>query len=194
MQEPELLQKTNLADEIAHYIRKKIIRGQYKSDYHLNEVSLAAELEVSRGPVREALKHLEMEGFVYTLRNGRTFVRGFTKSSFVDYQRIRFYLEYEACLKIIDTAQNEAHTQWFEEMHFIINKIANAEKDSNNYTVNDNDYLFHDKLIERADSIIFKSAWKSLSGIRRSIMETNRSVQIKERFSTENLQMIIAIF
>jgi DNA-binding GntR family transcriptional regulator len=190
MHEISSLQKTNLSDEIAHYIRKKIIRGQFDSDYHLNEVTLAEELEVSRGPVREALKHLEVEGFVYTPRNGRTRVRTFSKSSFADYQQMRFYLECEACFKIIDTVQDCTYVQWLEEMYTLIDEIAIAEEKGDNPTVNDNDYLFHDKLIERAGSIIFMSMWKPLSGIRRSIMETNRTVQIRESLLSGELSNI----
>ena len=190
MQETELLQKTNLAGEIAHHIRKKIIRGQYESDHHLNEVSLAEELKVSRGPIREALSHLEMEGFVYSQRNGRTHVRTFSKSSFADYQRIRFHLEYEACYKIIETTRDQAYTQWIKEMHSIIDEMARAEQSNDDATENNMDYLFHDKLIERADSIIYMGMWKSLSGIRRSIMETNRSFYIRKNISGEQLSNV----
>ena len=180
MRNAALLKKTNLADEIAHYIRKKIILGQFHSDYHLNEVALAQEFEVSRGPVREALKYLEVEGFVYSPRNGRTRVRVFSKSSFMDYQQIRFHLECEACNKIIDTAQNHSHKQWLNEMQTIVEEMMQAEKKDDNPTVNEKDFLFHDKLVERSESIIFISMWKSLSGIRRSVMETNRMAQIRE--------------
>ena len=190
MQKAVLLQKTNLSDEIAHYIRKKIIRGQFGSDYHLNEVSLSEELEVSRGPIREALKQLEMEGFVYSQRNGRTHVHAFSEGSFADYQQMRFHIECEACFKIINSVQDQDHVQWLKEMYSLIEEMAKAEKSDDNNTVNDKDYLFHDKLIEYSDSIIFMSMWKSISGIRRSIMETNRTVQIRKNFPVGELSKI----
>lgn len=53
-----------LSIAIAEEIRGAIMSGRYRSGDRLVEESLAESLGVSRNPVREALRHLEAEGFV----------------------------------------------------------------------------------------------------------------------------------
>src|ERR1041385_3476192 len=56
--------RRGLADEVADRIREAIFSGAYELGTQLREAELAAALEVSRGPVREALLRLEREGLV----------------------------------------------------------------------------------------------------------------------------------
>lgn len=56
--------RRNLAYDLADVLRDRIADGRLPSGRRVNEVALAAELEVSRTPVREALSHLAAEGFV----------------------------------------------------------------------------------------------------------------------------------
>ncbi len=58
------VRRRGLADEVADSIRAAILSGAYELGAQLREVELAAALEVSRGPVREALLRLEREGLV----------------------------------------------------------------------------------------------------------------------------------
>ena len=53
-----------LADQVANRIREAILRGAFPSGESLRQEDLAAQLGVSRMPVREALRQLESEGFV----------------------------------------------------------------------------------------------------------------------------------
>ncbi|MCK2243392.1 MULTISPECIES: GntR family transcriptional regulator [unclassified Crossiella] len=58
--------RRGLADEVADRIRAAIFDGAFPPGAPLREVDLAARLEVSRGPIREALAKLEREGLVRT--------------------------------------------------------------------------------------------------------------------------------
>jgi DNA-binding GntR family transcriptional regulator len=51
-------------DVITHAVRSAIVAGQLKPGERLREEMIAKEHGVSRIPVREALRHLEAEGFV----------------------------------------------------------------------------------------------------------------------------------
>jgi DNA-binding GntR family transcriptional regulator len=48
-----------LPEQIAEYLREKIIRWEYAPGQRIAELSLAEELNVSRGPIREAFRILE---------------------------------------------------------------------------------------------------------------------------------------
>jgi DNA-binding GntR family transcriptional regulator len=58
-----------LADEVADSLRNAIVRGTLASGQRLVEDELAAQLGVSRGPVREALARLSQEGLVVLERH-----------------------------------------------------------------------------------------------------------------------------
>jgi DNA-binding GntR family transcriptional regulator len=58
-----ITQKT-LTSYVAEVLREKIISHEIKSGQPLRQDALAAELNVSRIPVREALMQLEVEGLV----------------------------------------------------------------------------------------------------------------------------------
>ena len=55
----------SLGSRVFHMIRENILSGKYERDEELKEKSIGEELGVSRTPVREALRQLELEGDVY---------------------------------------------------------------------------------------------------------------------------------
>jgi len=63
MLNPVLLTQT-LPEKIAHALVERIISGVYRPGERLMEASLAKELGVSHGPVREALRQLQNAGLV----------------------------------------------------------------------------------------------------------------------------------
>src|SRR5687767_10425115 len=56
--------KRTIADQVAELVRRRILTGQLKGGQPIRQEHLAAELGVSRIPLREALKQLAAEGFV----------------------------------------------------------------------------------------------------------------------------------
>ncbi|HEY5904240.1 MAG TPA: winged helix-turn-helix domain-containing protein, partial [Actinomycetota bacterium] len=52
----------SLAEDAADRIREQILDGGFKQGEHLVEAKIAEQLNISRGPVREAFKLLRAEG------------------------------------------------------------------------------------------------------------------------------------
>ncbi|MGA4538962.1 GntR family transcriptional regulator [Uniformispora flossi] len=59
----------NVVDDIARELRERIIEGLYAPGVRLSQQGVADELNVSRTPLREALKQLEAEGLVVGTAN-----------------------------------------------------------------------------------------------------------------------------
>lgn len=59
-----LLDKTTISIQVALELRRRILAGHYPQGVKLQQEQIAAELGVSRSPVREALGQLEAEGLV----------------------------------------------------------------------------------------------------------------------------------
>lgn len=58
------IEKVSIPDMIADDLRSRILRGDFPEGHQLRQATLASEYEISRMPVREALKRLEAEGLV----------------------------------------------------------------------------------------------------------------------------------
>lgn len=62
--------RVRLVDEVAAELRERILRGEYPPGDRLRQEQLAAEFDVSRTPIREAMRLLEREGLVLPERVG----------------------------------------------------------------------------------------------------------------------------
>src|SRR4051794_10930439 len=65
------LDRSTLRERALSALRTAITSGRYRPGDHLGEVELANGLGISRGTVREALRHLEQEGLVEAGPRGR---------------------------------------------------------------------------------------------------------------------------
>src|ERR1700685_1032313 len=63
------------SQRVETHLRKAIHAGKLRPRQRIIEEDLARELEVSRGPVREALLRLERDGLVVTTSRRGTFIR-----------------------------------------------------------------------------------------------------------------------
>ena len=64
----------SLSSRVFHAIREDILNGKYQANEELKEKSIGEEMGVSRTPVREALRQLELEGLVHIIPNKGAFV------------------------------------------------------------------------------------------------------------------------
>jgi DNA-binding GntR family transcriptional regulator len=84
---------TPLRDEVLNTLRQALITGSFTAGERIREVELAARLGVSRGTLREALRHLEQEGLVVTSPHRGTFVVNPTIDEIKDIYGLRIALE-----------------------------------------------------------------------------------------------------
>lgn len=83
----------SLRSKTYHILKEAILRGDYKPGENLKETKLAKELGVSRTPIREALRQLELEGLVSSIPNKGVVVEGVTKQDVEDIYTIRKMVE-----------------------------------------------------------------------------------------------------
>lgn len=74
-------------------LKKAIFDGRIKEGEHLVENTIAEKMEVSRTPVREALRQLEAEGLVINIPRRGTIVKGITLKDAEEIYDIREVLE-----------------------------------------------------------------------------------------------------
>lgn len=87
---------TSLSEKVYRSLRDGIAEGRYHTGDCLIEMKIAEELGVSRTPVREALKQLELEDLVVSHPNRGVVVKGFSNEDLQDVSTIRHLLEGQA--------------------------------------------------------------------------------------------------
>jgi DNA-binding GntR family transcriptional regulator len=83
----------NNAQRVYLTLRESILSGETPAGEKLSQVALAREHEVSRGPVREALRLLEREGLIHAEVNHRARVTALSPSDLEEIYAMRITLE-----------------------------------------------------------------------------------------------------
>lgn len=138
----------SLSSRVFHTIREDILSGKYSTDEELKEKAIGDELGVSRTPVREALRQLELEGLVTIIPNKGAYVVGISQKDIKDIYEIRGRLE-GLCAKWAAEHISKEQLDELEENIFLSDfhtKKGNAEQ------VVELDNKFHEILYTASDS------------------------------------------
>ena len=100
-----------LRDVVFNTLRQAILKGELKPGESLMEIQLANKLGVSRTPVREAIRKLELEGLVLMIPRKGAEVAEITRQDMEDVLEVRTALEElavkDACDHITDAQLSE---------------------------------------------------------------------------------------
>lgn len=131
----------------AEQIRKAIIAGHFKPGDRLIEQQLTEKLNVSRHPVREALRLLAREGFVEIIRNKGATVSAVDAESVIEVYNIRVALGKSALDYLIGDAGKLQSSDLKRLEKLAKNAVRLAEGDDQIETVK-NDLEFQQAIIE----------------------------------------------
>jgi DNA-binding GntR family transcriptional regulator len=122
----KIKQSETLADQAYDLLKKAIIIGKLKGDESLPEEKIAADLGISRTPLRDALNRLAAEGLVIHRKGRPAVVASFTKENSLEYMELRSLLEVHNIEKIISKV-DEAFLVLLEEN--LANQLDAIERD-----------------------------------------------------------------
>ena len=152
-------QKRVLADEVADVLRVAILDGRLAPEQQIVEAQVAEMMQVSRGPVREALTRLEQEGLVYKLRNRGTFVARLSREDVEEVYSLRQALELLAVPYFLKNATPED----IARLERVVEKISRqARTDVTPKEAADLDVEFHETLMRAARHQRLLEAWLNL--------------------------------
>ena len=89
----EVTDKYSLRGRVFNKVREDILSGKYRENDELKEIAIGEELGVSRTPVREAFRQLELEGLIQIIPNRGAYVTGIKVKDIKDIYMIRSKLE-----------------------------------------------------------------------------------------------------
>lgn len=178
------LSKASTGDRVASELRMQIISGMIESGAILSENKLAAEFNVSRSPIREALKILASENLIRLERMGAVVI-GLTEKDIEEIYDVRLLIEsfvFERLIKIDTTALALELSKILEMM-----KIAIKYKDADEFSLQD--VLFHETIIRAIHHSYIRMIWDNTKPVMEAFILLSMRARIEEKY--EDFQRII---
>ena len=184
----------SLRGKVFHQLREDILSGKYEEHEELKEVAIGEELGVSRTPVREAFRQLELEGLIQIIPNKGAYVTGITAKDVKDIYMIRSSLE-GMCARLATENITEEQLEELEENVYLAAFHA-SKGHMEQMTELDNRFhhilydACHSKMLERLlvdfHQYVARIRQKTLSTKERGIASNNEHRQIMEAIKAGN--------
>ena len=204
--------RATLTNRALKEIRAAIRNGKLKPGERLVEMQLAEEMQISRFPIREALRYLEKEGLVETKPFKGTHVARFTERDMEELYSLRSSLE-ELAVRILIENLDEKKIKMLET---IIQSMQKASQTGNIDQMISEDLRFHQTVCELSGHRKLLGVWQTLESqlqvflnIEKDFFETayqyvathdpimqaikNRNVETAEKAIREHLGLAMRI-
>ena len=190
----EVTDKYSLRGRVFNKMREDILSGKYQDHEELKEVAIGEELGVSRTPVREAFRQLELEGLIQIVPNKGAYVTGITAKDVKDIYMIRSSLE-GMCARLATENITEEQLEELEENVYLASFHASK---GHMEQMTELDNRFHHILYEACDSkmlekllqdfhqYVMRIRKKTLSTKERGIASNEEHRQIMEAIKAKN--------
>lgn len=163
--------KRTLREQLADILREKILRAEFIPGEKINEKEIAEKYQVSRGPVREALRQIEEEGLVTYASQKGCVVKILSYEEMSEAYLIRSTLEGLA-VKIFS---GKMCREGIEKLEQAIEDIAKNAQKQDLYEIIAADERFHSAIVEESGCERLWRMWKSLQGTNAATYYTMKS-------------------
>lgn len=186
----EAKKQYNLMDKAYDAIKTNICDNTIEPGSLLSESQIASELNMSRTPVREALKALAMEGFVEIRVGVGAYVKPISYKELLDLYEVRRALEIVAA----KTAINNITPDEIENLKQRFNDMRERYRNKENITLNefiDNDLAMHELIVEKCDNNFVKDFMeKIIDNIKRIQTVSFKALNDLEESTAQHLELL----
>jgi DNA-binding GntR family transcriptional regulator len=144
-------------------LRSAISSGELAPGTHLAEIELSETLGVSRGTLREALRHLQQDGLLTTDARGRLSVRVVSEQEVDEIFDVRCALESMAFQEICARDDREEVAR---ELEVALDALRDTEGDF--VAQLDADLALHERMCELSGNGTLRHTWLGVSGLARA--------------------------
>ena len=150
--------RATLTDQALKEIREAIRSGKLKPGERLVEMQLAEEMQISRFPIREALRYLEKEGLVETRPFKGTHVVEFTEKDMAELYSLRSALEELAVRILVENLDDKK----IKQLETIVHAMQQASQTGNLDQMISEDLRFHQTICEMSGHRKLLEVWQTL--------------------------------
>ncbi|WP_158887045.1 GntR family transcriptional regulator [Amycolatopsis anabasis] len=144
----EPVSRESTAGIIARQLRDAIMNGSLPPGAQLGETELAAQFQVSRGPLREAMQRLVSEGLLRSERHRGLFVINLEPGDVYDIYSARSAIERAAAIRILRGDRERVA----EQLDETVRAMAAAAESGDPTALSEADLRFHEVLINASGS------------------------------------------
>lgn len=149
-----------LTATVADHIREAIVHGQLAPGAPLHEVELSKSLGISRGTVREALRHLNDENLVEIVPHQGAFVTELSAKRAQEIYTLRAQLEPYAVRLAME--RRAYRPQDLDELETLVRRLGQLERKGDLSEIVTTDMEFHRVMCERSDHGLVIDVLRSL--------------------------------
>lgn len=149
----------SLGDDIAERLKAAILSGHFEPGERLGEERLAARMQVSRGPIREALVQLERQGIVVIKRNKGAFVAQLAREDLDELYTLRRAIERLALQRAVELSNDR---DLFLMQKLVDEIAAHHRLGITEQVAADLDLRFHDLIYQAARHRRLNEAWQMM--------------------------------
>jgi len=158
--------RSTLRKDVTEILRQAIIDGTLAPGAELNQAQIAEKLQISRGPVREALGQLEQEGLIRNVPYKGVYVTELTEKYVEELYSLRSALETFALTRGMAHFKSED----LQHLHQIIDEMRKMAQIQDGEQLVNLDLQFHRYIVEKSDHELLINLWKLLEvGVRRCL-------------------------
>lgn len=162
---------------LACELRMRIISGVIQKGTVLSENRLAAEFEMSRSPVREALKILATENIIRLERMGAVVV-GLSNRDIKEIYDVRLLIETFVYERIVEIDTTELVRELSKTLEMM--EVAIKYKDADEFSYQD--VLFHETIIRSIDHSYLLLIWSNMKPVMESLILLSMRVRLEEQY------------
>lgn len=171
------LSKASTGDRVAYELRMRIISGLIESGTILSENKLAADFEVSRSPIREALRILASENIIRLEKMGAVVI-GLSEKEIEEIYDVRLLIEtfvFERLIKMDTTNLALELSKTLEMM-----KVAIKYNDADEFSYQD--VMFHETIIRSIGHSYITMIWNNLKPVMEGLILLSMRMRFKEKY------------
>jgi DNA-binding GntR family transcriptional regulator len=156
---PQSKEDRGLSNWVTTSLRDAILNGNFEPGEKLDQSLISSELNVSRTPIREALKVLAAEGFVDILSYRGAYIPKFSKQDVQDIYEVRSIIEHEVVRLAVPLIPDDI-LQHLEE---ILKKDGEALQTGDDRQHFESDREFHERIASYCQNKLFIDILENLN-------------------------------